>query len=430
MKNKMSGIKVKYIYSACIVTETPDVSVLHDPWFTEGIYDGAWYHFPKVEDPMVSIGNVDLIYISHIHPDHYDPYFLKKYFKKYGKKKIIIADHMPNFLAGKMRADGIEFSVLSNVMHIGNTSITVVPHKTNSISDVDSAIVIKYKSRSGKSHCIINANDIVFDDDMGDKLKCISGDVDIFLCGYTGAGPYPQTYFEISDPQLKEEALKKKYAFFDRYKKITNKIDAKINIPFAGKYLLGGKNAILNDHRGVADPVEILDIDDKAVVLSDDGGWIDTKNFKASAVRLKRYDDKELAERIDEIKEIKMNYERLIAVDEIWQLPLKRLLISAAKNAVIKSECETDYFFCIRLLNDEIAVINANRLNGGVVFMNSSKDLPEPRTEIFIDMRYLFGLLTHVYHWNNAEVGSQFHSRRYPNVFNRKTQSFLNFLAV
>ena len=97
------SIKVKYIYSACIITETPDVRILHDPWFTDGIYDGSWYQFPKVRYPLDSIGDVDLIYVSHIHPDHYDPIFLKKYFKKFGSKENSISDHNPNFLEKNVR---------------------------------------------------------------------------------------------------------------------------------------------------------------------------------------------------------------------------------------------------------------------------------------------------------------------------------------
>lgn len=125
-----------------------------------------------------------------------------------------------------------------------------------------------------------------------------------------------------------------------------------------------------------------------------------------------------------------MNYEKLIDINEIHQLPIKRLLIAATKNALAKSECEEDYFFCIELLHGEVAVINANRKTGSIEFLKRPLVFPEPRTEIFIDLRYFFGLITHIYHWNNAEVGSQFLSRRYPNVFNRKAQSFLNFLAV
>ncbi|HEY2399752.1 MAG TPA: hypothetical protein VGI23_05315, partial [Steroidobacteraceae bacterium] len=57
------GITVRYVYSACVLTCTPDVRILHDPWFTEGIYDGSWFHYPQVMDPIRSIGEVDLIYI-------------------------------------------------------------------------------------------------------------------------------------------------------------------------------------------------------------------------------------------------------------------------------------------------------------------------------------------------------------------------------
>ena len=48
------AIYVKYIYSSCIITKTPDISILHDPWFTEGIYDGSWYQFPKIKNPISS----------------------------------------------------------------------------------------------------------------------------------------------------------------------------------------------------------------------------------------------------------------------------------------------------------------------------------------------------------------------------------------
>ncbi len=429
MKN-FNGINLRYIYSACVVTTTADVSILHDPWFTEGIYDGAWYHYPTVHDPLTSIGNVDYIYISHIHPDHYDSRFILSYFERYGVKKVFIANHKPNHLAGKMRADGIEATILNEPLSIGNTEIRIIPHQTGSISDIDSAIIIKYKEKD-KTHCLVNANDIIFDDEFQNFLKEVAGSVDILLCGYTGAGPYPQTYFDSKDPQLALEAEFKKMTFFDRYKTLTNKIQAKVNIPFAGKYLLGGKLSRLNSFRGVADPTEILEIDQNAIVLSDNGGEINTKDFIPTSIRTKKYNDIDVNLHIDTIKDYKMDYEKLISNDEVNQLPLRRLLISAAKNAISKSECDDDYYFCFKLPNQKYAVINANRnACDPIIFIDDSFNLPSPRSEILIDPRYLFGLLTNVYHWNNAEVGSQFEVRRVPNIFNRKVQSFLNFLAI
>lgn len=424
------NISVRYIYSACVVTTTPDVSILQDPWFTEGIYDGSWFHFPKVLDPLNSIGNVDLIYVSHIHPDHYDSAFLKTYFKKYGVKKILIANHLPNHLAGKMRADGIEATILKESLVIGNTEIQIIPHLTGSISDIDSAIIVRYKDKN-KTHCVVNANDIIFDEKMRSNLKEAAGDVDILLCGYTGAGPYPQTYFDLNDPKLLTEAENKKNAFFERYKTLTNQINAKVNIPFAGKYILGGKLTNLNAVRGVADPVEVLAFDKSAVVLADNGGEINTLSLTPSSVRTEKYDDIEIQKCIEGISNEKMDYERLIAKEEIYQLPLKRLLVSATRNAISKSECEEDYYFCFKLPNNQTAVVNANKnATNNISFIDETSNLPTPHSQILIDPRYLFGLLTNIYHWNNAEVGSQYNTRRMPNSLNRKAQSFLNYLAI
>jgi len=72
---------VKYISSACLQIQTLDIRILTDPWFTQGIYDGAWFSFPYI-DPFDFINEPDYIYVSHIHPDHYDPEFIHKIFEK------------------------------------------------------------------------------------------------------------------------------------------------------------------------------------------------------------------------------------------------------------------------------------------------------------------------------------------------------------
>ena len=129
----------------------------------------------------------------------------------------------------------------------------------------------------------------------------------------------------------------------------------------------------------------------------------------------------------------RFDYERLINADEAYQLPLKRLLAAACANAKAKSEVDEDYFFTFRLPQGEVAVLNANKNATAGMKITTENEIRQlmPRSEIGIDPRYLFGLLTHVYHWNNAEVGSQFLTRRYPpTLFNRKAQAFLNFLTV
>lgn len=424
-------ISVKYFYSACILTSTPDISILHDPWFTDGIYDGSWFQYPVIESPVEKIGDVDYLFVSHVHPDHYDPVFIKKYFSKHGEKPILIAPHSPNYLAKKIKSDGLRATIVTEPIVIGGTEIQIVPHKTGSVSDIDSAIVIKHLSKTGRNHCVVNANDINFDKAMVTDLAKIAGEVDILLCGHSGAGPYPQTYFDLDDPMLKIEANRKKCDFQERYLNLTNQINAKINVPFAGKYLLGGRFSNLNEYRGVSDPIEIQAIDDHAIILDDGGGEIDTLSLTPNRCRSQKYSDADIIRRIEEIRVAKMNYENFVNPDKVKLLPFEKLIHLSAQSAIKKSECIDDYFFCIGLPNRKVAIINANRTSpDNVQIIDENLNLPSPRSEISIDPCYLFGLLTNVFHWNNAAIGSHYSVRRFPNTFNRSAQAFLHFLAI
>ena len=84
---------------------------------------------------------------------------------------MIIAGHKPNYLARKMQSDGIEPTILESSITVGKTTIQIVPYVTGSITDMDSAIVIKHISRDKKRHCVVNTNDIAFDDFLAKNLK-------------------------------------------------------------------------------------------------------------------------------------------------------------------------------------------------------------------------------------------------------------------
>ena len=63
--------KVIYKYSACIKICTDNLTILCDPWFGTA-YEGTWTQFPRCKNIVDFIGDFDMVYISHIHPDHYD----------------------------------------------------------------------------------------------------------------------------------------------------------------------------------------------------------------------------------------------------------------------------------------------------------------------------------------------------------------------
>jgi hypothetical protein len=86
--------------------------------------------------------------------------------------------------------------------------------------------------------------------------------------------------------ELSTKAEAKKQEFFARYRRYCDAFPARRHLPFAGKYLLGGKLAPLNPFRGVADAVEVLEFDTRAIVLADAGdGEIDLGTLEATATR-------------------------------------------------------------------------------------------------------------------------------------------------
>ncbi|MDG0794600.1 MBL fold metallo-hydrolase [Cohnella ginsengisoli] len=81
-------MKVQYLKSASVLVEHEGVRVLCDPWLTDGIYYGSWYHYPPLEITPEDFSDVDYIYISHVHPDHLDPETLRR-----------LPDHIPVLIA-------------------------------------------------------------------------------------------------------------------------------------------------------------------------------------------------------------------------------------------------------------------------------------------------------------------------------------------
>lgn len=410
-------MKLKYYYSACVGIKTPDVSILCDPWFTDGVYDGAWYQYPKFENALERIERYDLIYISHIHPDHYDSVFLRQYLKKYPDTRIIAKER---FLINCLRKEGFK---LYEGNGIKNTEFQIFLNDTGSASDIDTALVVKYLE-----HSIVNMNDNPFDEKQIQDIKDYIGKKPtIALLGYTGAGPYPQNFY--TDPlTLIRLAEEKKQEFFRRYKQFDKALNAKINIPFAGQYLLGGKLAYLNNYRGVADATEVLGFDCKSLVMKEDSEIDCSFNSAdiANCIRTEPYDKTDMAMYIQSISSRPLDYETLNL--DIDKIPFERLLRKAYERAMKANEYKGENYSLIITLPKGYYICNLNSYAEKSYY---SDDITEgPRLILELDFIYLFGLITGIYHWNNAIVGSHITYKREPDIFNRDVQRFLNFFYV
>ncbi len=425
-------MKIKYIYSACLEVETEDLRLLMDPWFTDGIYDGSWYQFPKI-DPFKYISKPDAIYISHIHPDHYDPIFLRKLFKKFGEIPIYIPDLKQNFLKLRAQFDGFN-TIPIKEKFFGGTRLVIQPNYTDSLSDIDSSLYIFDKS-SNKS--FLNLNDCIYQESLTDILKDLiaqdTKNLDCLALGYMGAGPYPQTFYDINDrDSLISEAEKKKNKFFESYKKFTKHFDAEFNLPFAGEYFLGSNLTHLNNYRGNPDAIEIKNFDERALVLNP-GGSIDLVSKYIDDERTIGLNQEELDKFLIEIGGKRMKYENDINIP-FTDINFLRLLKSALIKASSKSEYQGEYSFLFSIKENENIkkryLCNINNLVIEEVSLNEELNIKK-YSEIIIDYRYLFGLLTTIYHWDNAAIGSHYDTRKYPKDFySRELINYLNFFSA
>jgi hypothetical protein len=434
-------MKVYYKYSACIKIVTRNISILCDPWFSDSAYYGTWARYPKHDLTKEFIGDFDIIWISHIHPDHYCPETIRKLFCLYGIKQIFIAEwgNNRNILRNKLISDGFGECIREiDEIRYADTLIKCLPNDTGSKSDIDSALIVA-DIETGKA--VLNLNDCINSEAYAEEIRTYiesrSLSLSLFCLGYTGAGPYPQTYYP-PGPILSHLAEKKKKEFFNRYLHSVSLIPSRYRLPFAGKYQLAGDLAFLNPYRGVADPLEVKKLDSDAIVLDDSGdAFFDCLTYEVSSERSDLYGV--YADRRD-VSDAFL-WRRIISFIPDTSL-LKRLLIQGVRRAHIKSECETDCIYSFNIIHDQydhyVVAEDPVRCSEFLLEFNCNHSSdpfapvasPVVRSEIYIERKALFAVLTGVCHWNNYEVGSVFFTRREPDIFDRGMQRYLNFLAV
>lgn len=414
-------MKVKYIYSACIVIETADCRICCDPWFTQGIYDGSWYQYPRVEDPVSAIGAVDFVYISHIHPDHYDPQFLRVLLEKNPACVVIVGIENQNFLIAKMRRDGFHPTSIGTLA-AGKTEIGIFPNSAHGGVNIDSALTVK----SGEVS-IVNMNDCPFDEAQVRRIRQFCGrNPDLACLPYAGAGPYPQMY-EFEDENARLVAMEQKrnqfVGLFDRYLSAFN---PRYAMPFAGLYYLGGKLRLRNEFRGVPDALEIKQqFGESILVLKEGEGEIDLISGDIKHSRTETYDMGLRNRYLAQFDEIVYPYEMS---SQVGMSDIRKLLEISHRNAVARIHDLPSRWICFRTFEDSYLCVHSDN-PGTVTVRNSIADLND-REVIIIDSRLFHGLLTRKFHWNNAEIGSHFSFYREPQTFDRRVYDLLNFLHV
>ena len=416
-------MKFKFIGNAGgIFTGSKGTKILCDPWIVDGVFESAWYHYPPLKTKLSDIQNVDGIYVSHIHPDHYD----ERHFDFPKDIPLIILNEGPNFLKKNLINKGY-----SNFIEIKNDQtvqfkefkLTLYKPFTKHIFEeslignlIDSALVLENDDVTA-----INFNDNQPDENACSFLKNKFKNIDLAMLNYNAAGPYPSCFDNLSTGEKINENKRILKRNFDHLCNIIPILQPKSVLPFAGAYIIGGKNYFKNEYLGTTTWDECADylnrnlkFNSKVFCLRENQTY-DIKNQK-QLDKYKKLDLNEMKNYIQSIKDKKYDYEN-------DNMPDVSKLIDEVKMASTKL-LERVKKFNIQLKSN--VFIKVGKENVQIVKGQDS----DRHLYCDLDLRLLNRILNKKAHWNNAEIGTHINFKRVPNKMDPDVHTCMSFFHL
>ncbi len=430
-------MKIINLGGATAILEHRGKRMLFDPWLDDGIFHGAWYHWPPLAAGLKDMGRFDYIYISHIHEDHCSAGTIRHLNRD---AQIILMDRTPNFVANFLSANGFEFAQVHLVpprheiqLEPGLFVNMIEPDPTNEMARlIDSSLVIRWDD-----FVIFNANDCQPHQSGLAYLKSQYPRVDLALLPYSGGSGYPSCYVNLSEAEKsaeKERILSSRLqSFIDTFARV----DPRFAMPFADQYVVGGSRSHLNRYitHGpsagiVGDSMKKAGALDRLLFLNSGQAF----DFEAGrmeppeAYRLHTESDREhyIAASLRDIKydhEIiqfgaGVPMERLVAYARarLWAVQEKRA--EFPDFVLYLHLADSDRRFCIPLATPDIQP------------EPSDASMQEPFLRISApDTLMAMMLIGHV-SWNIADAALFLDYERRPNVYDPSIYVLLNFLKV
>ena len=442
-------MKITHISSAAVLIEHKGTKVLCDPWLVGDEYYGSWAIDPPLDNLDFSFfDDIDYIYISHIHPDHfsketlkrinnkipilihkYDEPFLKTNLIKLGKK-VIELKHGERFSCGE------DFSIYIYASDDCNPEMCFKFFGCGKSKSLDggSTGIDTMSIFESSEFCILNVNDCPYELSKIalDRVLSNHKSVDLLLVGYAGAGSFPQCWSCYSDEEkLTKYGIQKKNKFLNMGLDYINKVQPKYYMPFAGTYVLSGRNAKLERFRVVPTLDEALDFYKERY---DSGTGLLLNSFSSFDLGNEFVPDYKPIDREAQIKyceEVLINKSYVFDADEEPSLESIISLIPESYNRYNKKRkslnFSTDTNIYIYLPEERMLKISAN--NRGFEVIKESEFSGDKFISYKLDFKLLYRILKgpKYAHWNNAEIGSHIEFSRKPDIYERSIQYSMNF---
>lgn len=431
-------MKITNIGGATAVVQFDNKKILFDPWLTETVMEGSWFHWPKIKNDISDLGHIDYLYISHIHEDHYSLESIKKL--KTNDIELIVMDRspeIPNFILKSLETNRISFKKIHLVrpyepIQINNEIIvdmvTASPENEYNYL-VDSGLILKHGNKT-----LYNANDCSPYPESLNYIKNKYGIIDLALIPYSGGSGYPGCYLNLTH----DEKLQEKNRIFNARIKLfidtVEMLDPIRVMPFADQFVLGGNRSNLNQYIPhepspgyVKNYIKNKSLRDKILLLKS-GQSFDMVNFEIIPNEpYYLHSEKERSDYIAEISDRRYDFELIQFKDTV---PVRRLLELARKRMFEiqnRRNIKFDFNYYINIKNSE-KVFHFNLNNEDINEIDSNHKKVKPYLSINIDYNLLILLLINSISWNMADHFIDY--ERVPNIYNEKVYIILNSLTI
>lgn len=418
-------MKLKFLRSATVIVETADARILMDPWLIDGTYYGSWSHYPTYQWREADFAGLTHIYVSHVHPDHFDRSTMLRLDRRL---PVLIHRYATPFLRRNIEALGFKVIELTHGerFEIGDTWLAIFAAddcdpevcgkffnckallSARGSTQIDSLIEIG----DGK-HRIVNTNDCPYP--LARHVIDRIPSPDLLMTSYGAAGPYPQCFASLTHEEKLAHAEKMKWRMLDQAMDFARHLKPERTFPFAGQYVLSGRLSSLNKYLGLPEIDEIhtrMEAASIPIVKIMRGATYDLATGKT---------DIDYAP-ID--VEAKQRHIRDVLAHRPFEYDGDPETSPAELNELVNKAVDR-----LEVKRKEAAIASPTTViaNGFELSMGAPPDGSYIKMDVEPKLfaRILRGPA--FAHWNNAEIGSHIRYDRKPDVFERGVDNIMSF---
>jgi hypothetical protein len=275
--------QIEWVNHAAYILRAGDFELLTDPWLYGPVFQAGWDLVSETRHSLGALRRVRHVWISHEHPDHFNPHFFKGY-SPAEKQAVTVyfqaskGTRLVSFLKGL----GFRVVELPDGRPLRIDAEVELYCRKNGTADSWLGVTLG-------PHTVLNLNDCIFPDRRAlEEIKQRYQSVDVLLTQFG----YAEKVGNVRDSELRAAESRKWRALLVEHTKALN---ATFVIPFASyKFFSHAENYYMND--GASTPRQVLaalaeaGLADRCVVLYPGETWTLATDHDSEA-SIRKYED-------------------------------------------------------------------------------------------------------------------------------------------